>query len=238
MKRLIALPLLLSATTSAAFLLAAPSFAQTVPIIGGNLNTVNTGGFFVKFPTSLTSSTLLTPLGIVTVNSNGFNGSLANTFTLPIIGTNTVSSTVTSSAISDSNPFGSGIFVVGAFAVTNSLVFTGTTNGTSPNGAFINAPTTINARIRIPGISLPSPSTYAANVTGGSITLPAPVVPAPVVPAPITCTSCLIPPPNLPIANLSLAYSNLQIPEYRQENKDDFSTSHFRGSRVLSLDDK
>jgi hypothetical protein len=233
MKRFIALSLSLSATTSAAFLVAAPSFAQTVPIISGNLNTVNTGGFFVKFPTSLTSSTLLTPLGIVTVNSNGFNGSLANTFTLPIIGTNTVSSTVISSAISDSNPFGSGIFVVGAFAVTNSLVFTGTTNGTSPNGAFINAPTTINARIRIPGISLPSPSTYAANVTGGSITLPAPVVPAP-----ITCTSCLIPPPNLPIANLSLAYSNLQIPEYRQENKDDFSTSHFVRSRVLSLDDK
>lgn len=236
MKKLIVLSLLFSAT-SGAFLAESPSFAQTVPIISGTLNTVNTGGFF-KFPTSLTSSTLLTPLGIVTVNSNGFNGSLSNTFTLPIIGTNTFSSKVTSSAISDSNPLGSGILVIGIFKVTNSLVFTGTTNGTSPNGSFTDAPTTINARIRISGFPIPTPSTYAATVTGGSITLPTPVVPAPVVPAPITCTGCLIVRPDLLISNSTLVYSDLQEPEYRQEYKDDFSTSHFRESRVLALEDK
>jgi hypothetical protein len=232
MKELIALSLLFGAT-SGAFWADSPSSAQTVPIIGGTLNTINTGKIF-KFPTSLTSSTLLTPLGIVTVNSNGFNGSLSNTFTLPIIGKNTVSSKVTSSAISDSNPFGAGILVIGVFKVTNSLVFTGTTNGTSPNGAFTDAPTTINARIRISGFPIPTPSTYAATVTGGSITLPVPVV----VPAPITCTGCLIVRPNLLVSNATLLSSDLQESEYRQEYTEDFSTSHFRDSRVLSLEDK
>jgi hypothetical protein len=59
-----------------------------------------------------------------------------------------------------------------------------------------------------------------------------------VIPAPVTCTGCLIVRPDLLISNSTLIYSDLQEPEYRQEYKEDFSTSSFRGGRILGLEDK
>lgn len=87
-------------------------------------------------------------------------------------------------------------------------------------------------------------------ISSGSITLtiptpPAPIIPAPiipvpvpVIPTPVTCTDCLIVRPDLLISYSTLVYSDLQEPEYRQEYKDDFSISSFRGGRILNLEDK
>lgn len=231
MKRLFALSFLLSATST--FLSANPSFAQTVPITSGTLNTVNANPGYI---TSLTSSTFLTPLGTVTINSDGFNGTLANTVSIATLSS---SASVTSSVLGTPTPlgipipFGAGMFVLWTNN-SNFFVFTGTTNGTSPNGAFTNASTTINADLPTVGGSQP---TYALRITGGSITLPAPPPPVVVVPPP-ACTDCLIVRPDLLIANSTFLSPDSQEPEYPQEYKNDFSTSSFEGGRILGLEDK
>lgn len=235
MKRLFALSFLLSATST--LLAANPSFAQTVPIISGTLNTVNANPGYI---TSLTSSTFLTSIGTVTINSDGFNGTLTNTISND---NNDSSGLVTSSALGTTNPpnnSGAGMFVLWQDN-RNFFVFTGTTNGTSPNGAFTNASTTINADYPTAGNRLPA---YTFRITGGSITLPAPpppvvVVPPVVVPPVVTCTDCLNVIPDLRISNSTFLSPASQQPEYSQEySRNNFSTSSFDGGRVLGLENK
>ena len=67
------------------------------------------------------------------------------------------------------------------------------------------------------------------------VVVPPPVV---VVPPPVTCTDCLIVRPDLLIANSTFLSPDSQEPEYRQEYKNDFSASSFRGGRILGLEDK
>ncbi|MFM7602776.1 MAG: hypothetical protein ACKO7R_16525, partial [Pseudanabaena sp.] len=142
MKKLIAMSVLLGAT-SISLLSATPSSAQTVPIISGTLNTINGNPGYI---TSLTSSSFLTPIGIVNINSDGFNGTLSNNITDPDSTANSSSAPVTGSVLGTTtppNPDGAGMFVLWLPNV-NDFTFTGTTNGSSPNGSFTNAPTTIN----------------------------------------------------------------------------------------------
>ncbi len=237
MKKIIALSVLLG-TAIAGALSPTASFAQTVNIISGTLNTINANP---GYPTSLTTSTFLTTLGIVNVNSNGFNGTLTNTITAFGIDSAPITSSVVGTATSPFFGQNPGLSVLWADN-SNFLVFTGTTDGTSPNGAFTNAPTTINADL--PTVIGFQP-TYAFRITGGSITFPAPpppvvVVPPPVVvvPPPVTCTDCLIVRPDLLISNSTLLSLDSQEPEYRQEYKNDFSASSFAGGRILGLEDK
>jgi len=228
MKKTIALSVLLSAA-SAGLLSAAPSFAQTVtvPITGGQLNVEYNGLVFLE---NFTSSTVLTPLGAVSISSTGFNGTITST---TIYGNQ-------NSAVTSSNFF---LFDFGFNdGATSTLQFNGTTTGTGPTGAFTNSPTTINStfvRANFPA------GVGATNVTGGSITLPvpvihAPVIPAPVIPAPVTCTGCLIVrPQDLLIANSTLQYSGFYKPEYRQEYRNDFSRSSFDRDRITGgIEDK
>ena len=230
MKKLVALSFLLSATST--LLAANPSFAQTVSIISGTLNTVNANPGYI---TRLTSSTFLTPIGAVSINSNGFNGNLTNTISNSSLSS---SASVIGSVLGTPTPvgfnFGAGMFVLWTNN-RNFFVFTGTTNGTSPNGAFTNASTTINADLPTVGRAQP---TYALRITGGSITLPAPPPPVVVVPPPVTCTDCLIVRPDLRIANSTFLSPDSQEPEYRQEYRNNFSTSSFEGGRILGLENK
>ena len=232
MKKIIALSVLLSAA-SAGLLSAAPSFAQTVtvPITGGQLNVEYNGLVFLE---NFTSSTVLTPLGAVSISSTGFNGTITST---TIYGNQ-------NSAVTSSNFF---LFDFGFNdGATSTLQFNGTTTGTGPTGAFTNSPTTINSTfVRDnfhPGFSRGFSGGFfgATNVTGGSITLPAPVIPAPVIPAPVSCTGCLIVrPQDLLISNSTLQYSEFNKPEYRQEYRNDFSRSSFDRDRILGgLEDK
>jgi len=217
------------------FAVALPSSAQTVPILSGTIRTVNvsTGGYI----TGLQSSTFLTPLGTVSIGSNGFNGTLTNTI-LPPDAASSSSAPITSSILGTPTPDVRRTTPPSMFVRwlnnDNFFVFTGTTNGTSPNGAFTNAPTTINADLPISG-RLP---TFALRITGGSIKLPTPPPPVVVVPPPVTCTDCLIVRPDLRIANSIFLSPDSQEPEYRQEYKNDFSASSFRGGRILGLEDK
>ncbi len=213
MKKIIALSLLLGITGSS-ILAADPSFAQTVTvqIVGGVLNVGYDGIAILR---DFQNSTVLTPLGSVSINA--FNGNLARVGGL--------TSTVTASKFFmldlgfSNNP-------------TSTLQFNGTTDGTSPTGAFTNAPTTITSTFVRDSFSPNgfSPIVFGATtVTGGSITLPAP---------PVTCTDCLIVRPDLLIANSTFLSPDSQEPEYRQEYKNDFSASSFRGGRILGLEDK
>lgn len=216
----------------------APSYAQvvTIPVIGGTLGlkVVNNSDFLQ--PKEMSDSTFLTTLGTVSVNQ--FNGTAENT------------------------SFGSyGALPVNANVITGffdffedeNFRFIGTTNGSaafSQSFNFTNAPTTINATFI--NIALVPAGTSIVNIpiSSGSITLtiptpPAPIIPAPiipvpvpVIPTPVTCTDCLIVRPDLLISYSTLVYSDLQEPEYRQEYKDDFSISSFRGGRILNLEDK
>ncbi|MFM7600636.1 MAG: hypothetical protein ACKO7R_05480, partial [Pseudanabaena sp.] len=178
---------------------------------------------------NLSSSTVLTPIGTVNINAVGFNGNLTNT-SLSI--TNILIASVP-------NPFtipGKMPLAVDwlytAINGSNQFQFVGTTNGTSPNGTFTNAPTTINFSAAITS-STAVAGIFAAPVSSGSITLPAP--PPPVVP---TCTDCLIVRPDILISNSTFPSPDSQEPEYRQEYKNDFSTSSFSGGRILALEDK
>ena len=217
MKKLIAMSVLLGAV-SAGMLSAAPSSAQTVvPIIGGTLNVGYDGLALID---RLGSSTLLTPIGTVSINNNGFNGNLTSNTA------NTTDFTGSSGFLLD--------FDLDSNA-TSTLQFTGTTDGIAPiTGAFTNAPTTINSTFT--RANFPTPGVYpsligATTITGGSITLPAP--------PPVTCEGCLtVRPEDLLIANSTFLSPDSQEPEYRQEYKNDFSASSFRGGRILGLEDK
>jgi hypothetical protein len=215
MKKIIALSLLLGITGST-ILAVQPSFAQTVtvPISGGVLNVGYDGLAVLR---NFQNSTVLTPLGSVSINA--FNGNLTRV--------GGVNGAVTASNFNlfdfgfDTDP-------------TSTLQFNGTTDGTSPTGAFTNTPTTITStfvRANFPAGG-PYPDVFGATtVTGGSITLPAP--------PPVTCEGCLIVrPEDLLIANSTFLSPDSQEPEYRQEYKNDFSASSFRGGRILGLEDK
>ena len=233
MKKLFSLSVCLSASTI--LLAASPSFSQTitVPITG---TTIGLNVFRIAFdsasPISFpANNTVLTPLGAV--NLNVFNGIIsANS-----VGAGSGSFNVVGSQITNTSGFQ--VFFNGATAGPTTFVFTGTTNGTAsfvPNNAFTSAPTTINATFPADPI-LPGPTTVNVPITGGSITLPEPP-PVVVVPPPVTCEGCLIVRPELLIANSTFLSPDLQEPEYRQEYKNDFSASSFRGGRILALEDK
>jgi len=221
MKKLIAMSVLLGAT-SISLLSATPSSAQTVSIIGGTVNMNLDHGSTIL---NLSSSTVLTPIGTVNINADGFNGNLTNT----------------SLSITDklmiSVPSNYMIAVDWSYTTnngSNQFQFVGTTNGTSPNGTFTNAPTTINFSAAITN-STAVAGIFAAPVSSGSITLPTPPPPVVVVP---TCTDCLIVRPDILISNSTFPSPDSQEPEYRQEYKNDFSTSSFSGGRILALEDK
>jgi len=223
MKKLISMSVLLGAV-SAGMLSAAPSSAQTVvPIIGGTLNVRYDG---IALIDRLGSSTLLTPIGTVSINNNGFNGNLT-------------SNTVNTTAFTGSSGFLFDFTLVSN--ATSTLQFTGTTDGIAPiTGAFTNAPTTINSTFTSANFATPGvyPSLIGGTITGGSITLPAPP-PVVVVLPPVTCEGCLIVrPEDLLIANSTFLSPDSQEPEYRQEYKNDFSASSFSGGRILALEDK
>ena len=214
----------------------APSYAQvvTIPVIGGTL-----GLKVVKAPspqpTEMSASTFLTTLGTVSVNQ--FNGTAENT-----------------TFVDPPGPYG--VLPVNANVITGffdfyeneNFRFIGTTNGSaafSQSFNFTNAPTTINATFINSALVPLGTSIVNIPISSGSITLtiptpPAPIipVPTPVIPTPVTCTDCLIVRPDLLISYSTLVYSDLQEPEYRQEYKDDFSISSFRGGRILNLEDK
>lgn len=205
-------------TTSLSFLSATASSAQTIPVISGTVNlVVTTVSSCNSCFSGFTTSNLLTPLGIVNINSDGFNGIL-KPLTPDTFNPTTVS--VTASQLAS----------VGKILEDGTILFNfvGTTNGTSTSGQFINATTNINFSVLTTGYSGfdPTPSTgiYAATVTNGSITLP--------------------PTDSLQIRpDLIISYSVLQSPdslrsEYRQKYSQDFSISSFNGGRILELEDK
>jgi hypothetical protein len=222
MKKFVALSVLLGAV-SAGMLSVAPSSAQTVPIISGTVNLNLDGGSSIV---NLTSSTVLTPIGSVSINADGFNGDLTNTGTTD---TDVLSSSVPSNVGT--------VYVNWAYSGSNGsnpFTFDGTTNGTGPNGTFTNAPTTINFSSDLTsGVA----GIFAAPVSGGSITLPEPPV---VVVTPVeTCTDCLNVIPDLRISNSTFLSPASQQPEYSQEySRNNFSTSSFDGGRVLGLENK
>jgi hypothetical protein len=212
----------------------APSYAQvTIPVIGGTLS-LKVENITSPQPKEMSASTFLTTLGTVSVNQ--FNGTAENT----------------------TPPFGPpyGVLPVNANVITGffdfyedeNFRFIGTTNGSaafSQSFNFTNAPTTINATFINSALVPSGTSIVNIPISSGSITLtiptpPAPIipVPVPVIPTPVTCTDCLIVRPDLLISYSTLVYSDLQEPEYRQEYKDDFSISSFRGGRILNLEDK
>ena len=221
MKKIIALSALLVAA-SGSILVADVTFAQTIPILGGQLALTVQSKFGPTFgvPTTLNPSTVLTPLGAISIT--GFNGTLVNN-------TNPTTLTVNSSVV-----LGSGGFVQAQYYVIgNTISFQGTTDGTigfRNNAAFTIAPTVINANFDPQVFTGPILFNRSVTITGGSITLPAP---------PVTCTDCLIVrPEDLLIANSTFLSLDLQEPEYPQEYKNDFSASSFRGGRILGLEDK
>jgi len=252
MKKIIALSALFGTST---ILFASPNFAQTVtvPIIGGNIGIngqiASPVGFApISFAPSIT--TVLTPIGTVSISSFDGNISANSQF-------GNGSFQVVNSAII--NPIDYPLFINGSEPgfVPTTFVFTGITNGTAPApyGAFTNAPTTINSTFSTTIFGPSAPIQVSVPITGGSITLPAPVIPAPVIPvpvipvpvipapvipAPVTCTGCLIVrPQDLLIANSTLQYSGFYKPEYPQEYKNDFSRSCFDRDRITGgLEDK
>lgn len=209
MKKAIALSILLT-VASTSVVAASPSLAQTVPIIGGSLN-INANR--LGQPT-ISSNVLLTSIGTVSINSDGFNGNL---------NTRSSSSPIAASSILT--------FVDLLDIITfRTVVFEGTTNGISPNGAFTNAPTTINSineRITLSRRDINIP------VTSGSITLNT-----------LNTLDTLRVSSNLSIANsvLSGDFSNrLKDDGQKSRNNevsDDFSQSAFIDSRIAYLQDK
>jgi hypothetical protein len=211
---------------------ALPISAQVIPIISGSITidgvkNVN-GGFDITIP----SSNLLTPVGTVSLTA------IANYTYIGNYGSDSFSLTSTSFNTK-------GNFLI--FPGTSSTL-TGDANGSLAGIPFTTKPIVITTT----GVVGADTTVYfdsngvnrfsfefTNNVTG-SLTFPAPppVIPAPVIPAPLTCTGCLIIRPDLLISNSTLTYSDLQEPEYRQEYKEDFSTSSFRGGRILGLEDK
>ncbi len=208
MKKAIALFILLT-VASTSVVAASPSLAQTVPIIGGSLN-IN----FNRLGQTISSNVLLTSIGTVSINSDGFNGNL---------NTRSSSSPIAASSILT--------FVDVLDIITfRTVVFEGTTNGISPNGAFTNAPTTINSineRITLSRRDINIP------VTSGSITLNT-----------LNTLDTLRVSSNLSIANsvLSGDFSNrLKDDGQKSRNNevsDDFSQSAFIDSRIAYLQDK
>ncbi|WP_434687434.1 hypothetical protein [Pseudanabaena minima] len=240
MKKFVTLSVLLSAV-SAGMLSAAPSSAQTVPIISGTVN-LNLDSFSTIL--NLSSSTVLTPIGSVSINADGFNGDLTSSVL-------SITDAVTSSVPSNVSNEGNNLNINWDYSSNNGpnpLIFVGTTNGTGPNGTFTNAPTTINFSAEITR-STAVAGIFPAPVSGGSITLPAPpppvvvvppvVVPPVVVPPVVTCTDCLNVIPDLRISNSTFLSPASQQPEYSQEySRNNFSTSSFDGGRVLGLENK
>jgi hypothetical protein len=218
------------------FALALPSSAQVIPIIGGSI-TINgvrngNGGIDITIP----SSNLLTPAGTVSLTT------IANYTYIGNNGGNNFSLTSTSFNTSV-NPF--------LFPITSSTL-TGDANGDLAGTPFTTKPIVITtagigggAYSSSLGILNNFSFDFTNRVTGGSLTLsvpapviPAPVIPAPVIPAPVTCDGCLIVrPEDLLIANSTFLSPDLQKPEYRQEYRNDFSASSFRGGRILALED-
>ncbi|NMF56455.1 hypothetical protein [Pseudanabaena yagii] len=221
MKKLIAMSALLSAATATLLsALPSPSFGQTVtlPIIASGTIAVQGSydGFSYFDYSSFANTTVLTSIGAV--NISAFNGQAE--FSRPPSSPTSVN--VTSSNIT----FSSGHSAHFHTNTVYSMVFTGTTDGSSPNGAFTNALTTLNA-------TLPSTSSFASltsvnlNITGGSITLPV-----------VSSSDYLPVSDKLHIAYSSLPSSDQNEPEYQQEYRNDFHSSSFEGGRILGLEDK
>ncbi len=155
MKKAIALSILLT-VASTTVVAVSPSLSQTVSIVSGTISIPRgTSGSAL-----ITTSTLLTSIGAVTINSDGLNGTVTNTntgnsganFSLKV---SESSVKLTSLQYSQNG---------------NSLTFVGTTNGTSSNGSFTNAPTTINSS----GNSViknnsGSPTRFVFTITSGNI---------------------------------------------------------------------
>lgn len=241
MKKIISLSLLLG-ISGTGLLVVDPSFAQTVrvPIVGGVITVGNNArtGIVANF----FNATLLTTLGTVTVDGNdGFNGTIIR------LGIPTRISPVGGSrfTLRDTRFF---------TEPTSTLRFNGTTNGTGPTGALTNAPTSVTIIFSPPAI----PTSFVqTTVTRGSITLPAPTVvlpptvlppgvvtppvtppgvvtpPSVILPPGITCTDCLVLPPDLIISNSAFLSPDLKEIEFRKKEKNDFSISSFRCSRIL-----
>lgn len=215
MKKAIALSILLT-VASTSVVAASPSLAQTVPIIGGSFNIgFSFKGFGQVGQTTISSNVLLTSIGTVSINSDGFNGNLSTRFNSLPIAASSILTFVNIFDIIDSTFF----------------IFEGTTNGISPNGAFTNAPTTINSINERITFS-PTPTLLGINipVTSGSITL--------------NTLDTLRVSSNLSIANsvLSGDFSN-RLKDDGQKSRDnevsdDFSQSAFIDSRIAYLQDK
>ncbi len=201
MKKAIALSILLT-VASTTVVAVSPSLAQTVPIIGGSFSI----GLNGKQPT-ISSNVLLTSIGTVSINSDGFNGNLTIfPASLPIA----------ASVVS----IPKNLNLLNLKSLPTTFVFVGTTNGISPNGAFTNAPTTINSINE--KLSLSGQFT-AVNfpVTSGSITF-----------------NTLRVSPNLFVVNSTLNgdFSN-RLKDDGQKSRDnevgnDFSQSAFVDSRI------
>jgi hypothetical protein len=237
MRKTIALSLALVATS--AVWNTAPSLAQVIPITGGTYTLNGSRNVAGGYDVTITPSNVLSPAGVISltaITNYSYSGTRA-------AGAFSISATT-------SNNFAFGNFPTSG---TN-LALTGDASGSVGGNAFTAKPIVINGAIAIPsfqastGGGVISSFGFAHNIIGGSLTLsvpvvpapviPAPVIPAPMIPAPVTCTGCLIVRPDLLISNSTLTDSALQEPEYRQEYKEDFSTSSFRGGRVLGLEDK
>ena len=256
-----------AATATLITTLPAPSFSQTtqLPIISGTISITGTNTnigctFGCAFqPQSLSGATVLTSLGIV--NISAFNGSVSSPKPddAQVLAGTVSSSNITLAQNSYQYLLSDQLFT--GQGLIQSLVFTGNTDGTAqfvPNGVFTNAPTTISASFKVGALpNIGSVITVNIPITSGNITLPSlppvippspPVIPptSPVVPpsssvdvvTPIACTDCLIISPNLRIANSTFLSPDLQEPEYRQEYRNDFSTSSFEGGRILGLENK
>jgi len=235
MKKVVALFALLAAA-SGSILVADVTFAQTIPILGGQLaltvEPLITSPSQRAVPTTLNPTTVLTPLGAISIT--GFNGTIVNN-------TNPSTLTVNSSVVLGS----SGLVQSQYYTIGDTISFQGTTDGTvgfRNNAAFTIAPTVINANFdqQLSGLFL-GPENISVTITGGSITLPAPPpVVTPVVVTPVvTCTDCFTVSPDLRISNSTFLSPASQQPEYSQEySRNNFSTSSFDGGRVLGLENK
>jgi hypothetical protein len=218
MKKVVALFALLAAA-SGSILVADVTFAQTIPILGGQLAlTVDSNfGSQLAVPTTLNPTTVLTPLGSISIT--GFNGTIVNN-------TNPTTLTVNSSVVLGS----SGLVQAQYYTIGDTISFQGTTDGTigfRNNAAFTIAPTVINANFDPQRFIAPGLVNRSVTITGGSITLPLP------------CTGCLIVRQDTLISNSTFLSPASQQPEYRQEySRNNFSTSSFDGGRVLGLENK
>lgn len=199
--------------TTASMLSASTLSAQTfppIPIVSGAIN-LNLDSLSTIL--NLESSTVLTPIGAVRIDANGFNGTLTNRSLPPdwiVPPINTFTKSKPDNIITPKS------YVDWFTTVTqgsNQFLFVGTTNGISPIGTFTNAPTTINFSAAITNLTAVA-GIFPAPVSGGSIELPGLV------------------------NDSTLASSNISKPEFQQEYRNDFNSSSFVGGRVLGLEDK